>query len=60
MLPLGHRGSEWMGKKHFGFFQTAETGKRTTNSGVKGSGVNNYPRAPAQETNNSAAEGVKA
>ena len=29
------------------FFQTAETGKRTTNSGVKGSGANNYPRAPA-------------
>ena len=29
------------------FFQTAETGKRTPNSGVKGSGANHYPRAPA-------------
>ena len=37
-----------MGKKHFCFFQTAETGNRTPNSGVKGSGDNHYPRAPAQ------------
>ena len=37
-----------MGKKHFCFFQTAETGNRTPNSGVKGSGANHYPRAPAQ------------
>ena len=37
----------WMGKKHFCFFQTAETGNRTPNSGVKGSGANHYPRAPA-------------
>ena len=29
------------------FFQTAETGNRTPNSGVKGSGANHYPRAPA-------------
>ena len=36
-----------MGKKHFCFFQTAETGTRTPNSGVKGSGANHYPRAPA-------------
>ena len=36
----------WMGKKHFCFFQTAETGNRTPNSGVKGSGANHYPRAP--------------
>ena len=36
----------WMGKKHFCFFQTAETGNRTPNSGVKGSGANQYPRAP--------------
>ena len=36
----------WMGKKHFRFFQTAETGNRTPNSGVKGSGANHYPRAP--------------
>ena len=27
--------------------QTAETGNRTPNSGVKGSGANHYPRAPA-------------
>ena len=38
-----------MGKKHFCFFQTAETGNRAPNSGVKGSGANHYPRAPAQE-----------
>ena len=38
---------EWMGKKHFCFFQTAETRKRTPNSNVKGSGANHYPRAPA-------------
>ena len=31
------------------FFQTAETGNRTPNSGVKGSGANHYPRAPAPE-----------
>ena len=37
----------WMGKKHFCFFQTAETGNRTPNSGVKGSGANHYPRVPA-------------
>ena len=37
----------WMGKKHFCFFQTAETGNRTPNTGVKGSGANHYPRAPA-------------
>ena len=48
-LPLGHRGSPqywlytWMGKK---YFQTAETGNRTPNSRVKGSGANHYPRAP--------------
>ena len=28
------------------FFQTAETGNRAPNSGVKGSGANHYPRAP--------------
>ena len=53
-LLLGHEGSpqnfEWMGKKHFCFFQTAETGKRTPNSGVTGSGANHYPRAPAPHT----------
>ena len=40
----------WMGKKQFCFFQTAETGNRTPDSGVKGSGANHYPRAPALET----------
>ena len=40
----------WMGKKQFCFFQTAETGNRTPDSGVKGSGANHYPRAPAQVT----------
>ena len=42
-----------MGKKHFYFFQTAETGNRTPNSGVKGSGANHYPRAPALATEGS-------
>ena len=37
----------WMGKKQFCFFQTAETGNRTPDSGVKGSGANHNPRAPA-------------
>ena len=37
----------WMGKKHFCFFQTAETGNRTPQSGVKGSDANHYPRAHA-------------
>ena len=37
----------WMGKKHFCFFQTAETGNRTPNSDMKGGGANHYPRAPA-------------
>ena len=38
-----------MGKKQFCFFQTAETGNRTPDSGVKGSGANHYPRAPAPD-----------
>ena len=33
---------EWVEKKHFCLFQTAETGKRTPNSSVKGSGVYVY------------------
>ena len=37
------------GRNIFCFFQTAETGNRTPNSGVKGSGANHYPRAPALE-----------
>ena len=36
------------GRNMFCFFQTAETGNRATNSGVKGSGANHYPRGPAQ------------
>ena len=36
------------GRNIFCFFQTVETGNRTPNSGVKGSGANHYPRAPAQ------------
>ena len=35
------------GRNIFCFFQTAGTGNRTPNSGVKGSGANHYPRAPA-------------
>ena len=35
------------GRNIFCFFQTAETGNRAPNSGVKGSGANHYPRAPA-------------
>ena len=30
------------GRNSFCFFQTAETGNRTPNSGVKGSGANHY------------------
>ena len=37
------------GRNIFCFFETAETGNRTPNSGVKGSGANHYPRAPALE-----------
>ena len=36
------------GRNIFCFLQFAETGNRTPNSGVKGSGANHYPRAPAQ------------
>ena len=35
------------GRNIFCFFQTGETGNQTPNSGVKGSGGNHYPRAPA-------------
>ena len=35
------------GRNIFCFFQTADTGNRTPNSGVKGSGANHYPSAPA-------------
>ena len=52
-LPLGHGGSPqyWLshvdGEETFLFLSTAESGNRTPKSGVKGSGANNYPRAPA-------------
>ena len=39
------------GRNIFCFFQTAETGNRTPNSAVKGSGANHYPRAPARRCN---------
>ena len=35
------------GRNNFCFFQTAETGNRTPDSGVRGSGANHHPRAPA-------------
>ena len=38
------------GRNNFCFFQTAETGNRAPDSGVKGSGANHYPRAPAPHT----------
>ena len=34
------------GRNIFCFFQTAETGNRTLNFGVKGSGTNHYPTGP--------------
>ena len=43
-IPTFTRG--W-GRNIFCCFQTAETGNRTPNSGVKGSGANHYLRAPA-------------
>ena len=43
-----HNTSEW-GRKIFVSFKPPGPGKRTPNSGVKGSGANHYPRAPAQE-----------
>ena len=46
--PLNTNFHTWMGKKQFCFFQTAETGNRTPDSGVKGSGANHYPGAPAR------------
>ena len=44
--------SGW-GRNIFCFFQTAGTGNRTPNSGVKGSGANHYPRAPARKCSSS-------
>ena len=37
----------WMGKKHFLFLSNRRD--REPNSGVKGSGANHYPRAPAPQ-----------
>ena len=45
------------GRNIFCFFQTAETGNRTSNSGVKGSGANHYRRAPAHH--HSGTQGIK-
>ena len=39
------------GRNIFCFCQTAETGNRTPESGVKGSGANHYPRAPSLNLN---------
>ena len=47
-LPTILSFTRWWGGKHFCFFQTAETGDRTPNSSVNGSGANHYPRAPAR------------
>ena len=52
--PLGHGGSPQYrvlhvdGEETFCFFQTADTGNRTPNFSVKGSGANHHPRAPSQ------------
>ena len=40
------------GRNIFCFFQTAETGNRTPNSGVKGSGANHYHWGPRPSKNN--------
>ena len=54
-LPLGHGGSPqyWLshvnGEDTFFVSFTAGSGNQTPNSGVKGSGVNHYPRAPAPQ-----------
>ena len=47
--PHNTKFNTWMENKHFGFFQTAETGNRTPNSSVKGSGASHYPRAPVHQ-----------
>ena len=58
-LPTILTFTRWMGKKQFCFFQTAETGNRTPDSGVEGSGANHYPRAPALDVTRAKATGVK-
>ena len=47
------------GRNIFCFFQTAETGNRTPNSGVRGSGANHYPRAPALDMFNNRRQYIK-
>ena len=49
MLPTILTFTRGWGRNIFCFFQTAETGNRAPNSGVKGSGANHYPRAPARQ-----------
>ena len=46
-LPAILTSTRGWGRNIFCFFQTAETGDRTPNSGVKGSGANHYTMAPA-------------
>ena len=46
-LPTRLTFTRGWGRNIFCFFQTAVTGNRTPNSGVKGSGANHYPRASA-------------
>ena len=56
-LLLGHGGSPQYRVLHmdeeetflFLFLSNRETGNRTPNSSVKGSGANHYPRAPARK-----------
>ena len=48
-LPIILTSTRGWGRNIFCFLQTAETGNRTPNSGVKGSGANRYPRATARE-----------
>ena len=50
-LPTILTSTRGWGRNIFCFFQTAETGNRTPNSSVKGSGANHYPRAPALKHN---------
>ena len=46
-LPTIQTFTRRWGRNNFCFFQTAETGNRTPNTGVKGSGANHYPRTLA-------------
>ena len=48
-LPIILTFTRGWGRNIFCFFQTAETGNRTPDSGVQGSGADHYPRAPAQQ-----------